>query len=185
MASHVWPWTVAALPVVVACGVLLHFTYARSGRNRVVAVFAPVNESLWEHLKMAYWPLVAYTVFELVVAAGPPSGLLAARAAGFVVTAVSMLTLSAALTATLPRPGLRGQLLRDGMIFVVSVILGLLACEVLLGQLGLVPDRIGAALLALPAAVFAVTTFAPPHTPLFEDQITGGYGTPTDRGQRR
>jgi hypothetical protein len=177
MTPPLWPWTAMAVPVVVVGGVLLHFVFVWSGKNRLMAVFAPVNESLWEHLKMAYLPLVAYTVVELIVTSAP-AGLGAARAAGFAVTAVSMLALSGALTATSPPTGLRGQLIQDGAVFVIAVALGAFASHGVLGYVASVPAPIAAALLSVPAIVFAVTTFAPPHARLFEDQVTGGYGIP-------
>lgn len=40
-------------------GTLLHFAYELSGRNALVSLFAPINESVWEHYKLAFWPLVA------------------------------------------------------------------------------------------------------------------------------
>ena len=46
----------------------LHFAYEWAGENYFVGLFAPVSESIWEHLKMVYWPtllwwLVGYAVF--------------------------------------------------------------------------------------------------------------------------
>ena len=46
-----------ALPLFVG-GSLLHFLYEWSGHNRLVARFAAVNESYWEHIKIAVWPVV-------------------------------------------------------------------------------------------------------------------------------
>ncbi len=37
-------------------GTLLHFTYELSGGNLVVASFSAINESVWEHLKLLYFP---------------------------------------------------------------------------------------------------------------------------------
>lgn len=45
-------------------GSMLHFTFELSGGNPVVGVFSAVNESVWEHLKLAYWPALAYMVIE-------------------------------------------------------------------------------------------------------------------------
>ncbi len=39
--------------VIFLVGCLLHFTYAWSGRNKFVAIFSAVNESTWEHIKLA------------------------------------------------------------------------------------------------------------------------------------
>lgn len=46
----------------------LHFAYEWSGENFFVSLVAPVNESIWEHLKMVYWPtliwwLMGYALF--------------------------------------------------------------------------------------------------------------------------
>lgn len=46
----------------------LHFAYEWAGENYFVGLVAPVSESIWEHLKMVYWPtllwwLVGYAVF--------------------------------------------------------------------------------------------------------------------------
>jgi len=37
-------------------GSAFHFTYELSGNNPVVGSISAVNESVWEHLKLAFWP---------------------------------------------------------------------------------------------------------------------------------
>lgn len=46
----------------VTVGVLLHFALAWSGRSPLVAVFASLNESVWEHMKLAFWPCLVAAV---------------------------------------------------------------------------------------------------------------------------
>ncbi len=46
--------TFAAATIAGAC---LHFVYDLLP-NAVTAVFSPVNESIWEHLKLLFWPLL-------------------------------------------------------------------------------------------------------------------------------
>jgi len=46
----------------------LHFAYEWSGENFLVSLVAPVNESIWEHLKLVYWPTllwwnIGYVIF--------------------------------------------------------------------------------------------------------------------------
>ena len=48
-------------------GTLLHFTYALSGENQIVAVFSTVNESTWEHLKLLFWPTFLWSLAEYFV----------------------------------------------------------------------------------------------------------------------
>lgn len=43
--------------VATVAGACLHFVYDLAP-NAVTAVFSPINESLWEHLKILFWPLL-------------------------------------------------------------------------------------------------------------------------------
>lgn len=45
-------------------GVLLHFLYEWTGYNYLVSIIAPVNESTWEHLKLLFFPVVFFSIFE-------------------------------------------------------------------------------------------------------------------------
>lgn len=43
-------------------GTLLHFTYEWSGGNSFVGLFSAVSESVWEHLKLLFFPASAYAL---------------------------------------------------------------------------------------------------------------------------
>ena len=45
-------------------GGLLHFTFELSGFNPIVGTFSAVNESVWEHLKLGFWPILLLTIIE-------------------------------------------------------------------------------------------------------------------------
>ncbi len=45
-------------------GMLLHNAYAWTRPFPLFALIAPVNESVWEHLKMAYWAVLIYGIAE-------------------------------------------------------------------------------------------------------------------------
>ncbi len=51
-------------------GFLLHFVY-RWWPNAVTALFSPVNESLWEHVKLIFWPFLGAA---LILNRGRPGG---------------------------------------------------------------------------------------------------------------
>ena len=51
-------WEIAGFVVTGAAGPLLHFAYAWSGENSLIAAFAAVNESTWEHMKLLFVPLL-------------------------------------------------------------------------------------------------------------------------------
>ena len=44
-------------------GTLLHFAYSWSGDNFLIGLIAPVNESIWEHMKLIFFPTLIYTIF--------------------------------------------------------------------------------------------------------------------------
>ena len=43
---------------------MLHFTFQWSGESLIVAIFSPVNESVWEHLKLGYFALLFFSIIE-------------------------------------------------------------------------------------------------------------------------
>ena len=48
-------------------GTLLHFAYEFFHYNFIVGLFAPVNESTFEHLKLLLYPMLAYSVIEYLI----------------------------------------------------------------------------------------------------------------------
>ena len=52
---------------VVALGVFLHFAYKLSGNNPVVGLFALTTESIWEHLKLIFYPMLLLTLWDLYI----------------------------------------------------------------------------------------------------------------------
>lgn len=55
--------------LVIACiasilvGVFLHFAYDLSGKNIIIGSITPVNESVWEHLKLLFVPFTLFSIF--------------------------------------------------------------------------------------------------------------------------
>lgn len=56
-------YTIIGILFVLITGVLAHFLYQWSGNNRIVGYFTPINESIWEHMKLLFFPMLLYTVF--------------------------------------------------------------------------------------------------------------------------
>ncbi len=44
-------------------GTLLHFVFEWSGENSFVGLFSPVNESIWEHMKLLFFPAAVLALF--------------------------------------------------------------------------------------------------------------------------
>lgn len=57
-------WQIVAILFTLIIGTLLHFTYEWSGESKIVAIFSAINESTWEHLKLIFFPMLVFAVFE-------------------------------------------------------------------------------------------------------------------------
>ena len=45
-------------------GCLLHFVWEWSGRSNFTALFSPVSEIVWEHLKLLFFPFLVFSIAE-------------------------------------------------------------------------------------------------------------------------
>lgn len=56
-------YIIAGIIFVSVSGTLLHFAYNWSGNNIFIGLFAPVNESIWEHTKLIFFPMLLYSLY--------------------------------------------------------------------------------------------------------------------------
>lgn len=62
--EKVCKFSIAGFFVVGILGTLMHFVYEWSGENGLVGLFAAVNESTWEHMKLLFFPMVAFELYQ-------------------------------------------------------------------------------------------------------------------------
>lgn len=48
--------TIIGIIFVLVLGTIFHFLYEWTENNFVVGLFAPINESVWEHMKLVFFP---------------------------------------------------------------------------------------------------------------------------------
>ena len=59
-------WVILVEGLVISIlGSILHFTYGWSRGNKFVAIFSAVNESTWEHIKLALSSIFGCTLIEI------------------------------------------------------------------------------------------------------------------------
>ena len=165
--------TIGAVAVIV-CGVMLHFVYDWSGGSRVLAVFAPVNESVWEHLKLVVVPVTGFGLVETRWVADRRrlwwAKFVEVLAAGSFIVAF-FYTYTGAF-------GVSSVVSVDVLSFLVAGVGGQWLSYRLITDTGLrrVPLRVSVTGITLVMVAFGVLTFAPPHVPLFQEMTTGTYG---------
>ena len=55
-------YTIIGIIFVLITGSLAHFLYEWSGNNYIIGLFTPINESIWEHMKLLFFPMLIYSL---------------------------------------------------------------------------------------------------------------------------
>lgn len=63
MKNHLKRYILIGIIFVTITGTLSHFVYEWSGKNPFLALFFPVNETTWEHMKLVFFPCIIYASF--------------------------------------------------------------------------------------------------------------------------
>lgn len=154
----------------------MHFVFEWSGQWEPVGVIGAVNESVWEHLKLAFWPALLYAVLEYPYLKRSAENFMIAKAVGIYLMPAAIVAIFYSYTAVVGHE----VLWVDILTFWVAVAVGQLASYRIMITRKL-PDwlnKLGLALVLLLAVAFGVLTFHTPRLPIFEDGATGAYGIP-------
>ena len=156
-------------------GTLLHFTYKWSGENIFVASFSAVNESVWEHLKLAFYPMILMAIIEYFLVNKKANNYIEAKTIG-IFSSISFIVISF-FTYT----GIIGTnfFVVDILIFITSIILGEWISYKLMKRLNestIQSKILSGMILAFLLICFILCTYFPPEVNLFRDFKTGIYG---------
>jgi hypothetical protein len=64
---HSGMWEFLGTVFTIVAGVAMHFAYELSGENFIVGIFAARNESVFEQMKLLFWPFLFWSLIELIV----------------------------------------------------------------------------------------------------------------------
>ncbi len=155
-------------------GTVAHFLYELSGCNTVVGLFCPVNESVWEHLKLLFFPYMLYAVFEYFMLK-KPKGFFFSKLNGII---TGMLTTVAIYYIYNGAVGKSPDLLN-----IVSFFIGVAAAYFVSYTLiknekeaSKTGEIISVILIIALGASFILFTLYPPFIPLFEDPRYAVFG---------
>lgn len=178
MKNKVLLWEIGGFIFVGLVGAGLHFTYELSDfSSNLVAYFSAVNESTWEHLKMAFFPALLFAIVQYTYVRHEANNYLVAKT-------VSLFLMPFVIVvgwyAYAPALG-RTVLTADISLFYVAVGVGQYASYKILTMPPLVPSyhRNAIAAFAIMFVAFSTFTFRPPNMFLFEHldlKDTGQYG---------
>ena len=159
---------------IIIIGSLLHFTFELSGFNPIVGAFSAVNESVWEHLKLGFWPLMLYSIIEYLKIKDKSNNFILAKA----VAACTILLVIPAIFYIYTSITREAILAIDIGSFIVAVVVSQFLSYKLLNfrEQSKTVEIFSVIILIALAILFVVFTFYPPHISLFQDGVTGEYG---------
>ena len=156
-------------------GVIFHFTYKKQSTSFLAHVFSATNESTWEHLKLAFMPMLFIAFIQHFILKTEYRNILEANTYGILLTLLLIPLLYYSIRFFLKREVVWVSIL----IFILSVIAGyileyyiLYSESIFIGETGSFITLVSLFLL------FTIFTFLPPKIFLFKDPVTGTYGCP-------
>jgi hypothetical protein len=167
-------WEIIGALTISLLGSLLHFVFTLSGEWPPLALIAAVNESLWEHLKLAFWPALIYALIEWPCLPGKSKFFWTAKSFGIFTMPVIIVSVFYGYKALIGH----NILWVDISLFIFAVFSGqmvsfrLLLCSSLSSKIII----LSLFLLVVMISAFSLLTFFPVHCPIFCDSATGQYG---------
>ena len=167
-------WQMGGFMFASIAGTLLHFLFDLTGGNVVAALFSAVNESIWEHLKLLYYPMIVFGIVEFFFWGRAFSSFWCIKLAGIFLGLVLIPIVYYTYTGIL---GIHADWVNILIFFLAAAVVYWVETR-LLQKACTCPIRSAAAVgaILLICTAFTVLTFFPPHIPFFEDPITGTYG---------
>lgn len=156
-------------------GTLLHFTYEWSGQNAIIGSFSAVNESIWEHLKLVFFPMLLAGIIEYIWVRKESNQYLEAKTIGIFTAICFVIVFYYTYT------GILGYhfLLVDILTFIISILLGeWVAYRIMkLENESTITTKILSGIILLFFFIsFIVFTYYPPKVNLWKDPETERYG---------
>jgi hypothetical protein len=159
---------------IIFLGSALHFTYELSGKLVVVGAFSAVNESVWEHLKLAFWPSLMWLLIEYLTIKKLTNNFFTAKTLG---ACLMILLIPIIFYSCTSITG--GSIFAiDISTFILAVVTGQALSHFIFrkNQFSRNTDRFALVVLVVLGIAFIAFTYYPPHLPIFQDPISKDYG---------
>jgi hypothetical protein len=173
--NKILKWELFGIVFVFLSGALLHFLFEWSGQLAILGVIAPVNESVWEHFKLGYLPMLIYAIIEYRNLSVHTSSFLTAKVIAIYLIPIVTAFIFYSYTDIIGEE----ILIVDILIFGVAITIGQLTSYKILRSTKL-PDyagKLSIAFIVLLGLILVLFTYSPPHLPIFLDPA-GIYGIP-------
>ena len=162
-----------AVIVISIVGTLAHFLYDWTHHNKIIGLFAAVNESTWEHIKIAITPTLLWSLYDGILYGANPNYFL-----GKFVSLIALVIIIPTLYYSYKKIFKRQILPFDIAIFYIAILFSQLLFYVIICAPPVLPvfkylSCIGTFIFF---GAYMTLTLAPLRNFIFKDPINGKYG---------
>lgn len=168
-------WEMFGILFIFLLGSSLHFTFDLSGYWKPLALISGVNESVWEHLKIGFWPAFIWGAIEFFVFGKKKvQNFLFAKAVSFLLISATIVFLFYSYTLATGAE----ILVVDIIIFFIAIVVAqITSYRIMLMKKRYFTLRVlGIVIIVVNLFLFSLLSYFAPRNFLFEDPRTGGYG---------
>ncbi len=174
--KKIFYWELFGFIFTIVVGSLLHFCFEWSGNYKPLAIICAVNESVWEHLKLGFWPFLFYSIIEYFAYGMQVPNFITAKAVGLYVIPITITLIFYIYTAILGTH----NLIIDIALFVLSALLAfIIGYKIIISPKDYSAyKRISIAAITIAVLAFSLLTYYPPKLEIFKDPQTDSFGIP-------
>lgn len=164
-------WT--SILIISLIGTISHFLYNITNHNKIVGLFASVNESTWEHIKIALTPSILYSLYDGFIYGSNPNYFFAK-----LVSLLLIIIIIPLIFYTYQLFTKKTILLVDILLFYVSIIISRLSFNYILNlsNSSFICQYISCVLLFILFGCYLLLTLLPLELELFQDPNSYKYG---------
>lgn len=155
-------------------GVILHFLYNWNNQSIIVAPFSAINESIWEHMKLLFFPMFVFALFEKHYIDQTTKNFWCIKLIAIVIGTILIPVFYYTINGIF---GMTPDWINILIFFVTAAISYFIETQLLVhSTIKCTYPSHALFILLLITFLFIIFTFIPPHIPLFADPITNTYG---------
>ena len=153
-------------------GTLLQFTYEWSNENVFVGIFSTINECVWEHLKLVYFPGIITIIIGCFYLKKDICNFICAKTVGIISAMVFIVIFFYTYTGIL---GFDIAII-DIASYFIAVLIGEYISYRLMISKSNCNNIVAIIILVVLFVCFVTFTFTPPKINIFKDKLTNTYG---------
>ena len=167
MKTPLYRWQLVGFLFTAIAGTLLHFLFDWTNQSALVAPFSAVNESIWEHMKLLFFPMFTFSILEYQFLGDNYKNFWNVKLIGILLGVILIPILYYTYTGAF---GTEKDWINILIFYTTATFAYALETWLFMKKDKQSPSGSGPfILLSLIALVFIILTYAPPEIPLFQE----------------